>query len=465
MAEGTLLSDKAAIAQVKKLYDYREAELEKLDMVRRYWKGRQALPAVIPTGTPGEVRHMARSSRVNVMPIVINSLVQSTFVEGFRGRDEEDDVEVWAAWQANRMDKRQTAIHRAAYAYGTSYTVVLPGDPEPVIRGVSPRAMTTLYGEDPDWPMWALEKADNVGLWKLYDDVAIYYVEWDPGSARLPEFVEAKEHDLGVTPIVRYVDEEDLDEDDEPEMEGTGIVEADLPVKGQIGPLMPLQDQIDLTTFALQIAQHYSGFRQRYIIGWVAETEEKTVKAAANRILAIDAPPKGPNDEGEGVEVGEFAQSELTGFIESREASLRHAATLSQTPVHELIGELVNLSAEALAAAEAGHERKVGERKTSFGESHEQTFWLVGQIKGTEIPTDAEVRWRDTSARAFAATVDGLGKIAQMLGVPPEMLWERIPGTTKGDVEAWKTAAQSSNSFDRLTQILERQGQPADATE
>ncbi len=448
------LNEKAAIEQVRRLYGYHQAERQDLDLVRRYWKGRQKLPAVIPVGTPGEVRVMARSSRVNIMPIVVNSLVQSTFVEGFRDKGEDEDAEVWAAWQANRMDARQSAIHRATYGYGAAYAVVLPGDPQPVIRGVSPRALTTIYGEDPDWPMWALENAGN-DLWKLYDDKAIYYVELNEAKAKPPEFIERRDHELGVCPVVRYLDEHDLDEDEEVEPADS---KSYPPTRGQVAPLMPLQDQIDLTTFGLQIAQHYTGFRQRYIIGWTAETEAETLKVGAGRILAIDESPEGEN----GVRVGEFSQTDLTGFIESREASLRHAATLSQTPVHELIGELVNLSAEALAAAEAGRDRKVGERHTSLGEAHEQMFWLVGRAQGIDVSEDSEVKWRDTSARAFAATVDGLGKIAQMLQVPPEELWERIPDTTKQDIARWKAAAGQSNSFDALAKILDRQAEPTE---
>lgn len=445
------LTNQAAAEQVKELHGYHLGERGELDVIRRYWKGRQKLPAVIPAGTPGEVRVMARSSRVNIMPIVINSLVQSTFVEGFRARDEAEDSEVWSAWQANRMDARQSAIHRATYAYGAAYAVVLPGAPEPVIRGVSPRAMTTIYGEDRDWPMWALEAAGK-GLWKLYDDKAVYYVRYLPDSPSGPQFIERREHGLGVCPVVRYLDEHDLDEDDEVESQIDGNLSAP-PTHGQVAPLMPLQDQVDLTTFGLQIAQHYSGFRQRYIIGWTAESEAETMKVGASRVLAIDESPEGED----GVKVGEFSQTDLEGFIRSREASLRHAATLSQTPVHELIGELVNMSAEALAAAEAGKDRKVDERKTGLGESHEQTFWLVGRIKGVEVADNAEVKWRDTSARAFAATIDGLGKIASELQVPPQALWERIPDTTKQDIERWKAEAEEADSFANLEALLKRQ--------
>lgn len=443
--------------QARILYEYHQAERGPLDAVRRYWKGRQALPAVIPSSAPREVRAMARIARVNVCAIVVDTLAQSTFVDGFRAKDDADDLDVWNTWQANRMDARQTGIHRAAFAYGASYAVVLPGDPVPVIRGVSPRNMTAVYGEDPDWPMWALEKLGNK-LWRLYDDEAIYYiseteVRSNTGQPELGfQHLETREHGEGVTPVVRFLDEDDLDADDdvEPDPSVFGESVRDVPMRGQVAPLLCVQDQIDLTTFGLLVAQHYSAFRQRWAIGWVADSEKEKMEAAASQLWTFDENP-------EEMKLGEFSETNLEGYIKSREASLRHAATLSQTPVHELIGELVNLSAEALAAAEAGRDRKVDERKTLLGESHEQAMWLVGRLTGIEIPDDAQVVWRDTSARAFAATVDALGKLVTMLGIPPQELWERVPGATRQDVERWKAAAEQGDSFRVLADMLERQ--------
>lgn len=454
------LKTERVIEQARIMHGYHLAEREQLDEIRRYWKGRQALPAVIPSSAPKEVHVMSRSSRVNVMPIVVNSLVQSMFVDGFRADESSADLEVWNAWQANRMDKKQSGIHRAGFGFGVSYAVVKPGDPYPVIRGVSPRNLTVLYGEDDEWPIWGFEKLGN-GLWALYDDEAFYYVECKQRAPRHAgdesldvTHIDTKEHGLEVTPIVRYLDEEDLDDEEEVEAENGA---ADRPVRGQVSPLMPLQDQIDLTTFDLQIAQHYGAFRQRYILGWVADSEADKLKASAARVWTFDKDP----DE---ISVGEFDQTDVKGFLESRESSLRHAATLSQTPVHELTGSLIQMSAEALAAAEAGKDRKVNERQTGMGESHEQTMWLVGRASAPRIDVslDGQVVWRDTSARAFAATVDGLGKLAQMLRVPPQELWERIPGVTKQDAEHWKRTARAGNDFANLADILERQaGEPA----
>ena len=447
-----MLNSQRAAEQANLLHDLHVPERTKLDVVRRYWKGRQKLPAVIPVSAPSEVRVMAASSRVNVLPIVVSSLVQSAFVDGFRTAETSQDLEVWRVWQANRMDARQSAIHRAACAYGAAYAVVLPGDPAPVIRGVSPRAMTAVYGEDPDWPMWALERVGH-GLWRLYDDEAIYYLSRGQNSDKF-EHLETRTHNAGVTPVVRFLDEDDLDCDDEVPSEAiptAGMRET--VARGQIAPLMPIQDQIDLTTFDLQIAQHFGAFKQRYIIGWAAESEQQAIKTAASTIWTFD---ESPDD----MRLGEFAQSDLDGYIKSREASIRHAASLSQTPAHELIGELVNLSAEALAAAEAGKDRKVDERKTLWGESHEQTFWLAGRYLDIDVPDDAQVVWRDTSARAFAATVDGLGKLATMLGIPAQELWERVPGATQQDVERWKATAASGDAFANLTALLDRQSTP-----
>jgi len=394
-----LLTPDQAVAQARELKKFYEGERIQLDLIRRYWKGVQRLPEVIPTSAPREVRTMARIARVNVCPIVINSLTQSTFVDNFRTKDDAEDAEVWAVWQANKMDARQTGIHRAAFAYGAAYAVVLPGDTMPVIRGVSPRRLTAVYGDDLDWPEYALEFRGKRGTsreWRLYDETSIYTLESNHRGSEF-DFIDASDHGAGVTPVIRYLDEEDLDADDDVIADARAYMDTPKPMRGQIAPLMPLQDQIDLTSFGLLVAQWYSAFRQRYAIGWVPSDEAERMKASASQLWTFDQSPEGED----GMKLGEFEQTSLDGYIKSREASLRHAASLSQTPVHELIGELVNLSAEALAAAEQGHERKVAERKTLLGEAHEQTLRLAARLGNFQVPDDAEVVWRDTSARAF----------------------------------------------------------------
>jgi hypothetical protein len=222
---------------------------------------------------------------------------------------EADNAEVWNIWQANKMDARQTGLHRATFAYGAAYAVVLPGDPVPVIRPASPRHLTAMYGEDPDWPMWALEKLDSNGLWRLYDEEIAYHlgVEKDPnsksGGTRFV-FIDSEEHGLGVVPVVRFLDEEDLDADDDVPCEGGVFEKVDVPMRGRIAPLMDIQGQIDVTTVGLLIAQWYTAFRQRWVIGWTADSEKELVKAMASEMATFE-------DSAQDVKVGQWDESSL----------------------------------------------------------------------------------------------------------------------------------------------------------
>lgn len=424
------LTPEQAVARARDLHDQREAERRRLDEVRRYWVGRQKLPAVIPDASPAEVRVLARMSRVNVIGIVVESLAQSLAVEGFRAKREPDNAAVWDVWQANKLDARQSIIHRAVLAYGVAYSVVTPGEPVPVIRGLSPRRLTTLYDRnEADWPAYALERRAKTS-WRLYDEASVHELTGEGGTF---EHVGQAEHGAGVTPVVRYLEVEDPDWDDEPTNEAfAGAYAEDRQVIGQVAGLMTIQDQIDLITFNLLVAQHYAAFRQRFVIGWLAPDEATRMKMGASTWLTFEDSP-------DQVKIGDLEATPLDGYLKSRESSFKQGAALSQTPAHELVGELVNLSAEALAAAEAGRDRKVADRQTTIGESHEQTLALAGRLAKIEVPADAQVVWRDTTARSFAATVDALGKLAQMLKVPVEELWERVPGVSQQDVQRWRT--------------------------
>lgn len=437
------LTKKEAVALARDLLAIRAGEKDHLDKIHTYWRGKQALP-VIPTGVPTEVKRMAEMSRINVIKLAVNIPAQALFVDGIRSAQSIENDPAWEIWQANKMDAHQTAIHRAAVAYALAYTVVLPGTPHSVIRGASPRAMTTIYGEDPEWPLYALEvfRSGKDTLYRLYDDTSVYYLDEqtenpDPGHTWTPGYIEDRVHALGVTPVVRYRNIEDLDDE----------------ALGEVEDLMPLQDQMDFTTFDLLVAQHFSAFRQRYVIGWTSDDENAKAKAAASRLMTFD---DGPDD----IKLGEFDQTDLSGYLDSRQATLEHMATIGQIAPQHLMGKLINLSAEALAAAEAGQQRKQNAVETTFGESHEQTIRLAAAAEGIKVDDDAEVRWRDTEARAFASTVDGLGKLATMLNVPVEMLWEKIPNWTQQDVENAKALAKSGDSIAQLAELLDRQAAP-----
>lgn len=442
------LSEAKAVDVAKGILDLRRTEQRRLDKIAAYTRGEQA-SVYVPRGARQEYKWLIKRSKVNILPLVITVVAQALYVEGYRPAKSDENAKPWDVWQANRLDRRQHGLHRSALKYGAAYTVVLPGSPVSVIRTVSPRRLTAVY-EDPvddEWPVYGLEEViqnlpgGKKRVLKLYDDNFRYTLQGKLNAKTL-ELVEdgVYEHGLGVCPVVRFLDEDDLDGE----------------VCGEVEPLFDLQDQLNMTTFGLLMAQQYAAFRQRWVTGMVIQEDEsgnpiEPFNASVSRLWV---------GEDSDIKFGEFGQTDLGGYLDSREATIRHTATMSQTPPHNLLGQMVNLSSEALAAAESGLQRKVAERKSTFGESWEQTLRLAGKAQGdlaAWADLSAQVVWRDVEARSLAQTVDALGKLAQMLGVPAQELWERIPGVSQTDVQRWKKVAEQGDAQAQLNAIIDKQ--------
>ncbi|WP_241562425.1 phage portal protein [Streptomyces hoynatensis] len=431
-----------------------------LDTIDRYIRGEHAGPYMPRTATK-EYRLLAKRAISNFLPMVIAAPSQALSVEGIRRSGGADDAPEWASWQANRLDERQAAVYRAAIGYGHAFVVVLPDRADagrPVVRTVSPRCMWAAY-EDPaadEWPLYALELPrlpgeERVQGW-FYDDVAVYRAVASSEGVILSE---RRAHGAGVCPVRRFAASVDL------EGRTTGVV----------WPLIPLQDRLNQTIFDLLIAQTYGSFKVRWATGMAPplkrdpETKEPLLDADGNPI-----PKPVPMDSSRllmapdpDTRFGTLDETPLGGFIESVEMSLKHLAVVSQVPPHYLLGDMVNLSAEALAAAETTLMRWVGELQRSFGEAWESVLRLCARITGDAAgaeDTSSQIVWRDPESRSLAQTVDALGKAVQMLGVPKRAAWTQLPGFTDTDRVTWpelaaEEAAQADSSA-RLAESLTR---------
>lgn len=445
-----VMGDGEAVSTARRLLKLREAEQPRLKRIADYMCGKHA-SVYVPRGAKAEYRWLIERAKVKILPLVVTVVSQNMYVDGYRPKGSDDNAAPWGVWQANRLDARQHGVHRAALTYGASYVVVMPGKPVPVITPFSPRRLTALYADpvNDEWPIFAIEdRLENTAkgqrrVVRVYDDQARYTLTGKPDGTDLQLDGDngVMRHNLGVCPVVRFVNTDDLD--------GDGVL-------GEVEPLIDAQDQLNMTTFNLLMAQQYAAFRQRWVTG-MAPPQDKDgnpIEPFRSRVdglfVAEDADTK----------FGEFGQTDLKGYLDSREATIRHISTLSQVPPYHLLGQMVNLSAEALAAARDGLDRKIDERESLFGEGWEQALRLAGLAAGDRAAwedTAAQVVWRDTSARSLAQTVDALGKLVTMLGVPPQELWERVPGVTQTDVERWKTAAEQGDAMGRLNGIIEKQ--------
>jgi hypothetical protein len=414
------------------------------------------IPTVeMPSDAPQVMKNLAWKSRTNFLPLILDTFSQVMKADGYI---EANGVpsKAWNYWQVNGLDARQTGIHRSALQFGASYATVLPGDKAPVIKGYSPRRMTAIY-QDPDvdeWPMMALDV--NGPMVRLFDEEMVYHIGVEdfrrsglgaavtfPIEGTTWEFIEAREHGLGFCPVARFRDRMLLSGEEQ-----FGLVE----------PLIDIQKRIDETTFGMLVAQYYAAFKQRYVIGWIPQSEQENLKASVADFWAF---------KDDTVKVGEFTETDLSRYITSKDSALGDMSAIAQVPASTLgksAAAMRNVSPEAVASNDAGQDRKGSEIKTSFGETWELVLRTAAMIDGDDdaaTDTSSQIRWRDMSTTSPGAIVDALGKMQQMLGIPAEMLWERIPGWTDQDQARAVELIKSGDSLDKLMVTLSKQQAPA----
>lgn len=430
-------------------------ERERLDQIDKWIRWDHDSPHAPKTTSTTEYKELAARSQAPWGGLVVTTLAQQMFVEGYRPSDATENAPAWRAWRANGMPARQIALHRASFGYGYSFLQVTPGVASdgsrmPLIRGVSPRRAIAFYRDpaEDEWPHYFLkvdaakiDGEDGYNL-QLIDDTEIHHLTMDAHGS--PTLTHSVTHGVGHCPVIRFANMVDL--------EGR--------CDGEVEPVIPLLARIDQTAFDRLVVQRFSSWVVRTIAGMVKPTAQEEAAAARLRLAVEDILIAEDPD----TKFGSLPATPLEGFIKAHEHDLHTLAAVSQSPAHELLGSMINLSADALAAARASLNQKADERKHGLGEYHAQTFRLCARLMDDAagaVDYETEVRWKDMEPRSFAQAADALGKLAQMLSVPVELLWEKIPGFTEADVNRARDLVTSGGGIEALLAELAR-GQETD---
>lgn len=439
-----------------------------LNKVERYLHGKHDDP-YMPEGADREYKLLAKRSVSNLCGLVVATPTQALYVDGFRPGNEEADPEdpaalppEWDHWQRSRLDARQNAIHSAAVAYGHSFAVTEKDDKgEVVTRGLSPLKTAAVY-EDPAndivpkaalWikhPPTADEKGNPIpGRAVMWDDRYRYEVRYhvpSGGHSRNIVIESRKPTGLEECPVTRFAVSVDL--------EGRTM--------GVIEPIIPLQDRINQTVLDLLVAQTYGSFKVRTVTGMAPPVKlngdgTPKIDPDTGRPIPLDVNLNARRfffAEDSDVKFDSLPETPLGGYIDSISMSFQHFSAISQTPPHHLLGQIANLSAEALQAAEVSLQRRITSFQKAFGESWERVFNIAGRLMGLDSVADdvhGEVLWRDMESKSLSATADALVKLRN-LNVPDEALWARIPGMTQGEL---KRLSEMRESDDYALQLLQ----------
>lgn len=410
----------------------RQAEVKTL---RRYYVGDHPLP-VVPDKARGAFARILHQARSNYVGLVVDATAERLQVDGVRiGDAEVGDVQAWRIWQANGLDADADLLITEAVKVGRAYLLVAPNPDDaatPIVTAEDCTQAIVAYE-----PGSRRRRAAGLKTWvddwtgelmaTLFLPKTVYKFQAPKPPAGLgskpkwvPRTVKGEdwpaENPLGVVPLVEMQNRPDL-------LGGC---------MSEMGDILDIQDRINKTLIDRLMAQEFAAFRQRWMTGYEIPRDEQgqpiePFKAAVDRAWTFADPD---------VKVGDFEATDISPYLTAVEADVKDMAARTRTPSQYLLGAMVNISGDALKAAESGLVSKVKQRQRPFGEAIEDAVRLYLQAAGDTRDLSAmEVIWRNPEFRTEGELVDALMKMAS-LGVPHEALWERW-GASQTEIAQW----------------------------
>lgn len=417
----------------------------------------------LPRRATREHQDLADLSRTPWLRLVVDNVVQAMYVDAVYASSGKSR-ELWGLWAANGMQSLQVSAHRAMISYGHCYALVSRavrhGEKSSRVRFFSPKAMAVEFddaGVDA-LPSAALELV-GAQRWVLHvpgEDIHLERRDAASTDTEMNGLVITARIPTGLAyvPVVRFANQVDLD--------GRVI--------GEVEPFIPTAQRINKTSYDRLLAQHFNSWKVKTATGLelpsvvdadgeptdrldVEATEHLKTKLAQDDILVAEDPE---------VKFGTLDATSLDPFVASWRSDIEALAAATQTPAHALTGQLVNLSAEALAAARAPLTQKVYERQMNAGVSYARVLQLMAEMAGlVELAADDRVRvtWQDMEVRSLSQAADALSKVASGLRVPVRALWHLVPGVEATEVEEWERLSDEEIERDPLTASFQRQAE------
>ena len=416
-----------------------DAQAERARRYQLYFDGEEAVPVILDTTERQAFRAFLREAGANWCELVANAVAERLQVVGFRFAGTGGD-DAWAIWQANQMDADAELVQSDALVCGSSFVLVQPDPDNPSgveMTAESPLEATVLYEPGSRRRRAAGYKRFGGEEFGRHTEVLILpdvIATWHADQTGPPEQAPNPAGAVGLIEIAP-----------QPRTRGWP--------RSELHSCIPIQDRINTVLFARLVATDYSAFRQIWATG---------VKIARNTVVSADGTevvrPVAPYDIGanrlltnenpEG-RFGSFPESALRGYLDSVEQDVNQMAAITQTPPHYLLGQIANLSADAIKAAEAGLVAKARRRSLHIGEGWETAARYALNLTGNPAAADlgAEVIWADFETRSVAQLADSLVKM-RGLGVPLEVLWARY-GASPQEIDRWRVlrAAEAAEAM------------------
>ncbi len=440
-----------ALADLRARY---ATELNRLTVIDGWWRWKpQRLILKDPSSEHRTLRDIGETPWLRM---VVTTLAQTLYLDGVEFPDDIDNTKarrMWEPWNRSRMGARQIPLHQAAIAYGSAYTsVTLDDNGLARINCHSPMRALALYNDPaadiyPQLFLSVVDLSDDTKTYEVWDAWNIWRFEQRDGTEL--RLVSTSQH-CGVDgdgdpvcPVVRYGNQIDL--------QGR--------TPGEVEPYIPLAKRLNKDNYDRLLAQHYNSWKVKTATGIDLSELSDEDKEKKKIELKQDSMLFG----GDGVQFGTLPETNLDNIVNAKQSDVDELAAVSQTPA-TAFGKMVNVGDAGIEESRAGFYAKRNERRKTFGVSHLDTLRLCAAAEGRMDDArnmSLTAVWADTDTRTISQAVDAYGKAAQMLGVPKQCLWDRIPGITKTEADAWREYAQAHPDADALAaRMYEDQLQP-----
>lgn len=436
------------LSQLNRLSATLDARIPRIAELDNYYDGRYPLPPLVQEAKVTRAYRTLMSMTDSDWPkLIVDAVEERLEVQGVRFGDEDADEEVWDIWQRNGLDAESSTLHQSTLTDGRGYAIVWANDDgEPTITYEHASLCAVEYERNAHRRRKAALRRWYEGKrWfaTLYLPEAIYKFKSsgeDLPAASGGQWVRRDddfqmENALGEVPVVEFAVNRTL----RPSPFGTAA--------GEFETNLRHVDRIHYKIFCGLVALTWSGFPLRALIGDPILRDDNNEPLAPFDALASSVVQlENPN-----AKLTQLPEANIDNY--SPEMDIKHLAALTKTPANYLLGELVNLSADALRAAEGGLISKARRHHRSLGESHEDVTRLALKAANPDDPrasdTSAEIIWADPESRSLAERADAATKLSS-IGVPWQVIGSKVLGMTPQEI----TRADAQRGSDVLSGFL-----------
>ena len=381
-----------------------------LNVLERYHSG----DAPLPEGAKGQNKAFSafqRKARLNMAEMVVSAIEERMRIGGFRtgaDDDENGDKEARSLWKASNLAVGSSDLHTMLLKFGTAYAIV--GKPEgeeyPVVTVEDPRqvyaatsptnankvtAAIKVFSED-DFHYAYFYYPETIEVYRKPTSSGHGGVYKSDGWALLPDGL--RENVLGQMPVVKFTNKD-----------SAGEYEKHTDLLDRINHMI-LQRLVIVTTQA---------FRQRVLKGDFPTHDsegneidyEGVFDSSAGSLWMIP----------EGAEVSELGQADISGILAGVRADIQDLAGVTRTPMHYLMPEGANGSAEGAALAREGlvfkTQNRIDRATPSWSKVMSLMFlWMGDDVRAKLI--DLEPLWYAPERYSLSERADANSKFADM---------------------------------------------------